>query len=183
MAGESSSRVLTAAFSGYRPEKMPFSENIHDERYVRFRASEARVLRMLVDQGYTRFVTGLAMGFDTWMAEDVLTLKEEFPALTLHCAIPFPEQDKAWREADCTRRRAILARADEVVTVSPFYTRDCYHLRNRYMVDMADALVAAYNGCKGGTAYTVQYAILQNCHVVCIDPATACVKMYGKPFT
>ncbi len=177
------SHIQTAAFSGYRPEKMPFSESINQMQYLRFRSSEARVLRMLVDRGYTRFVSGLAMGFDTWMAEDVLALKEEFPNLILHCAIPFPEQDKTWSAADRARRRAILERADEVVTVSPFYTRDCFHIRNRYMVDMSDALVAAYNGQKGGTAYTVNYAILHDLHVICVDPSTASIHMYGKPFS
>ncbi len=183
MPHDTAPHILTAAFTGYRPEKMPFPEDIHNERYLRFRASEARILRMLVDRGYTRFISGLAMGFDTWMAEDVLALKEEFPALTLLCAIPFPEQDKTWREPDRARRRAILARADEVVTVSPFYTRDCYHARNRYMADRADALVAAYNGRGGGTAYTVNYAILHDRHVLCIDPATGEVQLYGKPFS
>ncbi len=181
MAEDTAPHILTAAFTGYRPEKMPFTEQISDPQYVHFRTVEARVLRMLAERGYTRFVTGLAMGFDTWAAEDVLALKEEFPDVVLHCAVPFPEQDSGWAEVDRARRRAICERADSVVTVSPSRVKDVYFIRNRYMVDMADTVICAYDGRRGGTAYTVRYAIEHEKHVICINPTTGDVKLLGKP--
>lgn len=181
MENEREPRVLTAAFTGYRPEKMPFAEEVSNPEYLRFRTAEARVLRMLAEQGYACFVTGLAKGFDTWVAEDVLALKEEFPSIILHCAVPFPEQDEGWAEEDRTRRRAICEQADQVVTVSPRYTKGCYFVRNAYMVDMADTVVCAYDGRRGGTAYTVNYAVSKDKHVICINPKTGKVTLLGKP--
>ena len=177
MENEREPRVLTAAFTGYRPEKMPFAEEVSNPEYLRFRTAEARVLRMLAEQGYTCFVTGLAKGFDTWVAEDVLALKEEFPSIILHCAVPFPEQDEGWAEEDRARRRAICEQADQVVTVSPRYTKGCYFVRNAYMVDMADTVICAYDGRRGGTAYTVNYAVSKDKHVICIDPKTGKVTL------
>ncbi len=172
----------TVAFTGYRPEKMPFAESLSDPGFIRCRESLRVVLRLLIERGYTRFVTGMAMGFDTWVAEDVLALREAFPTygLTLHCAVPFPGQAAKWSAADRARYERILARADEVVTVSPAYSRDCYFARNRYMADMADVLIAAYDGQSGGTRYTVEYAYRLGRRVICIDPATGKRSVYSE---
>ncbi len=164
----------TVAFTGYRPEKMPFTENLADPGYIRFRESLRVTLRLLLSRDYTRFVTGMAQGFDTWVAEDVLALRDAFPerGIILHCAVPFPTQAAMWEKADRIRYEGILARADETVTVTPHYNRGAYHARNRYMVDMAEVLVAAYDGKSGGTRYTVEYACGLGRQVLCIDPAT-----------
>ena len=36
--------MCTVAFTGYRPEKMPFIENKKDEMYVHFREQELKVM-------------------------------------------------------------------------------------------------------------------------------------------
>lgn len=35
--------MYTVAFTGYRPEKMPFSEDEEDESYIRFREQQHKV--------------------------------------------------------------------------------------------------------------------------------------------
>ena len=84
----------TVAFTGYRPEKMPFVEDKHDEGYLHFREQQLKVIQRLIERGYTHFISGVAMGFDTWVAEDVLELQKKNKALHLECAIPCPDQDK-----------------------------------------------------------------------------------------
>ena len=96
------------AFTGYRPEKLPFIESSDDEEYLRFRRTLRNVIRRLCECGYTEFVSGMALGFDTWVAEDVLSLKADFPAIKLLCAIPFPEQAAKWSRADRLRRERII---------------------------------------------------------------------------
>ena len=86
----------TVAFTGYRPEKMPFEEDKKDEKYLRFREQEFKVINRLIERGYTHFISGVAMGFDTWVAEDVLELQKKNKELHLECAIPCPDQDKKW---------------------------------------------------------------------------------------
>ena len=105
--------MCTVSFTGYRPEKMPFIENKKDEMYVHFREQELKVINRLIERGYTHFISGVAMGFDTWVAEDVLELQKKNKELHLECAIPCPDQDKKWESADQKRRRKILKKANE----------------------------------------------------------------------
>lgn len=171
---------MKVAFTGYRPEKMPFTESDKDENYIRFREREMQVIKRLVERGCTHFISGMAMGFDTWVAEDVLLLKKANKALTLECAVPFPDQAKAWERKDQMRRKEILSKADMTTMISESYTRWCFHERNRYMVDQADVVVCAFNGQKGGTAYTVAYALKKDKIVIQIDPSTAAVSVISR---
>ena len=53
------------------------------------------------------------------------------------------------------------------------YQRGCFHIRNRYLVDNCDLLIAIFNGeGKGGTAYTVNYAMKQGKEIVILNPNT-----------
>lgn len=104
----------TVAFTGYRPEKMPFSEDEEDESYIRFREQQHKVINRLIERGYTEYLSGVAMGFDTWVAEDILEFRKKNKSLHLECAIPFPEQDKKWEKSDQKRRQKILKQADRL---------------------------------------------------------------------
>ena len=164
---------LNVVFTGYRPEKLPFSESYKDPAYLRFREAHKGLVEHLVRLGCTCFFSGVAKGFDTWAAEDVLFWKQTYPHIRLVCAVPFPGQADGWQPEECRRREQILAAADRVVTVCPQYRKGCYYERNRFMVDRSDVLVAAFDGKSGGTAYTVEYAQSQGLTVLQIDPSTA----------
>ena len=73
-----------------------------------------------------------------------------------------------------------LQQMNQSVITSAHYNRGCFFTRNRYMVDKADAVVCAFNGKSGGTAYTVDYALKQNKIVIQIDPETSSVSMLSK---
>ena len=162
--------MAKVAFTGYRPEKLPFRERENDVAYLRFRKSLYRIIARLAELGYTEFISGVAMGFDTWVAEDVLRLKAENREVRLECAIPFPEQADKWRHADRVRRERILDAADEVVTVCEEYAKNSFFRRNRYMVDRSDVVVCCFDGKTGGTAYTVEYARRQGKIIIQINP-------------
>ena len=117
-----------------------------------------QTVEALYREGITTFYCGGALGFDTVAALTVLTMKTQYPALRLVLAIPCPEQSARWSESDRARYQSILARADEKVILCEHYTRFCMMLRNRYMVDHAEVLVAYMTRESGGTASTVKYA-------------------------
>ena len=53
------------------------------------------------------------------------------------------------------------------------YSKDCYYIRNRYLVNHADIVLAVYDmqaNKRSGTGYTVHYAQAQNKPIVAIDP-------------
>ena len=105
---------------------------------------------------------------------------EEKQKNTLECVIPFPGQADSWEMDDQKRRYNILTATDESVITSSTYSKGCYFTRNRYMVDKADVVVCAFNGQRGGTAYTVNYALKQNKIVIQFDPATCLVSILSK---
>lgn len=170
----------SVAFTGYRPEKMPFIEDENDEIYVKFRVQLRRVIERLIERGYTDFISGVAQGFDTWAAEDVLELKKKDKSLTLECAIPCPQQDDKWEHSEQKRRKKILHHATSQITTGDYPSKANFLKRNRYMVDKADVVVCAFDGQSGGTAYTVDYAIKHDKIVIQISPSTLKVEIISK---
>ena len=169
----------TVAFTGYRPNKMPFKEDKYNKQYIRFRELQFKVISRLTERGYTHFISGVAIGFDTWAAEDVLELQSK-EKISLECAIPCPYQEQKWSFADKKRYTKILREASKTTLVCRIHSDDCYFLRNKYMVDNADVIVCAYDGRPGGTAHTVSYALNQNKIVIQINPTTLQVKIISK---
>lgn len=170
----------TVAFTGYRPSKLPFAEDEQDMQYVAFRKNLKRVINRLVERGYTDFVSGLAEGFDTWAAEEIIELKKQKKDVRLECAIPFPGQADSWDNAGKKRRKKILKQADDDITVCDHYFNGCYFVRNEYMVNKADVIVCCYDGQKGGTGYTVSYAQKKDKIIIQIDPKDARVSIISK---
>lgn len=64
----------------------------------------------------------------------------------------------------------IKAQADKVVYTSQEYTRDCFHKRNRHLVDHSSVCVCYLTKTTGGTDYTVSYARLKGLEVLNVAP-------------
>ena len=104
---------------------------------------------------------------------EVLRLREVYPNIKLECALPCVDQTEKWHDEQIERYSGILKKADKVYYSSDKeYFRDCMNLRNKYMVDNSDLLLAVWNGKKGGTANTVKYARKKEKEVVIINPDT-----------
>ena len=146
------------AFTGYRPQKLPFGFDETDPRCVEFKARLRDTIEGLIGCGYAHFISGGAMGMDMFAAEAVLDLKEDYPWIILEMASPFDAQAARWEPEYQARHARLFAEADIVTVISHNYTRACMFRRNRYLVDNADLLLAAYDGKPGGTAMTVEYA-------------------------
>ena len=149
--------MFRVSFTGHRPEKLPFFGE-DDPMCVDLKERIFKEISLLADDGATEFYSGMALGVDTWCAEAVLKLKSEREGIKLIAVIPSPEQDSRWNAAQKQRRRMILEQCDKQITVSPRYTKDCMHKRDRAIVDLCDVLLAVYDGKEGGTKYTVEYA-------------------------
>ena len=111
-----------------------------------------------VNDGFTDFYNGGARGFDLLAAEAVLELKKTYPSLRLHIIVPCSNQTRGWREADVIRYENATFLADEVKCLSPVYFDGCMQVRNRYMVDNSELLIAYLERASGGSGYTVRYA-------------------------
>ena len=158
------------AFTGYRPQKMPFGFDESDLACVALKAELYRRIEELIGRGYAHFLSGGAMATDTWAAEAVLELKEKYPWIILEMVSPFDGQAERWSTEYKMRHDRLFDQADIVTVISHVYSKSCLFRRNRYLVDNADLLLAVYDGMPGGTAMTVGYAREIGVAVECIRP-------------
>lgn len=104
-------------------------------------------------------VTGMVLGVDTVFALAVLEPKSEGGNIKLHCAIPCMNYSCKLLNMSVRQYKDILSKADIVTLVSDSeYKPYLLQKRNEYMVDLADKVIAVWDGTCGGTANCVRYA-------------------------
>lgn len=148
------------AFTGYRPSKLPFSSE-DDPECISLKMRLKDEIYNAVEQGYTDFLCGMALGSDTWAAEAVLEVQytlEGIKEVLLHAYIPFSGQDARWSARNRRRYHKILSGCASVTVISSHYLPDCMERRNRVMVQRADRLIAIFDGKNGGTQNTIRMA-------------------------
>jgi len=99
-------------------------------------------------------ITGMALGFDTIVADVCLELGVPFTA-----AIPFDKQEECWSLEQQDHYWDLLRKAKhrEYVSTGPYHPAK-YQKRNEWIVDNCELLLACWNGSSGGTANCVRYA-------------------------
>jgi len=147
----SPSMLKTAFFTGHR--KLTSSEIEHLTALLPGCISDAYA------HGYRTFLCGGALGFDTLAAKEILKMKNKLPDIRLSLAIPCPSQPDFWPVNDQIIYRDIVNQADEVKILSQVYYQGVMHSRNRYMVEKSSLCICYLNNMRGGTAYTVRYAL------------------------
>jgi uncharacterized phage-like protein YoqJ len=149
----------TCAFTGHRPEKLPWGYYENDERCQALKERMWKLVQELYDRGYRHFLCGMAQGCDIYFCETVLALRCLAVGVTVEAVIPHAGQDSKWSEAQRERYERLVNMCDKRTVLAPFYDRGCMQRRNRYLVDHASLLIAAYDGSAGGTRNTIQYAL------------------------
>ena len=162
--------MYTCCCTGHRPKGFPFQYGIDTKKHNAYlQALKEKTELAITEYGITRFISGMAIGVDLDFAETVLKLKNKYP-ITFECAIPCPNQTLKWKDTDKIRYEYILNNADIINIISKQYTSECMLKRNRYMVDKSELVIAVFNGIeKGGTWYTINYAIKTNTVIELID--------------
>lgn len=110
-----------------------------------------------------KVITGMALGWDTALAVACSDLKIPFIA-----AVPFRGQHLKWNLDLQDRYNIMLLEASEVVYVSDEgYAPYKFQLRNMWMVDNSELVLALWNGDEeGGTYNCIQYALDKNKPIV-----------------
>ncbi len=142
-------QAYTCCFTGHReydPEQRLKIEQMLDD-----------AIRQMASWGYTDFICGGALGFDTLAARQVLRLRVRL-GIRLHLCLPHVGQDARWSEHDREIYREILSSCDSFEYLYGKYSEGCMHERDRRMVDQSSAVVCWLEKPTGGTAYTVDYA-------------------------
>ena len=164
------------AFTGHRPNKLPWRYNERAPGCVALKEMLAEQVAALADDGYTDFLSGMALGVDCWCSQIVLDLREKNPALKLHCLLPCEGQDAKWPASSQKHYHAILDRANSIVYVNREYNDKCMLERDRALVQSSSLVLAVYDGrFRSGTGATVRYARKLGRELIVIDPATLAV--------
>lgn len=186
----------TLCFTGHRPNKL----GGYDERNPTANTCKALLSRLLekaYQQGFRKFISGMAIGVDTWAAEAVIELRKKHPDVKLIAAVPFPQQACAWPSYSEQRWWQILRGCDELwltnrdeettmdALTMELQLKDAadqsmvsYWLngRNQWMVDRSDCVLAVWNGSPGGTGNCVKYAQSKGKKIICVNPKDWMIK-------
>ena len=160
----------TCCFTGHRLQKLPWKSDEQSPMCIKFKEKLRQQIIDLINQGYVHFISGMALGSDMICAETVLSLKKEFPQITLEGAIPCPEQADRWHAEQRNRYNYLLEQCDSINISSPNYTYTCMHIRNNYMVNNSNAIIAIWDGSPGGTKNTIELAKKKNLEIYIINP-------------
>ena len=152
-------RLHRCCFTGHRPDKMEIGEK-------EIKPLLEKAIDDAIADGYVTFITGMAMGTDIWAAEIVLERKKRNNDLHLICALPHPNFESRRSMTEKMRFNKIIKKADLVKEINDHYFTGCYQVRNEWMVDRSNLVIAVFNGQKSGTKNTVDYAKRKGVNVV-----------------
>lgn len=158
---------MRICITGHRPNKM-YGYNIYNSEWT---SLKEKLKNMLIENNCSEAITGMALGVDTVFALAVLELKEAGYDIRLHCAIPCRNYSCKWVKESVDLYNDILSKADTVKLVSDEeYKPWLMQRRNEYMVDIADKVIAVWDGSSGGTRNCVEYAERQGKEIIRIIP-------------
>jgi uncharacterized phage-like protein YoqJ len=151
--------MTTLAFTGHRPEKLGgYGKNPLAVAVV------AAMREKIVELAPTKTISGMALGVDQWGAW--LSVKMGIPFVA---ALPCAEQALKWSKAQRENYVKLFDLAESVFLASKLYDPGCMQLRNEWMVDRCDVLLAVWDGSNGGTANCVRYAEKVGRTIVTVD--------------
>lgn len=122
--------------------------------------------KILLKEKPDKVISGMALGFDMWLANIALRL-----SIPLVAAVPCIGQERLWNQQSQRAYNILLNKASEVNIVSEGnYTAQKMQIRNEWMVDNSNILIAVWNGSSGGTSNCINYAKSKNKEIIFINP-------------
>ncbi|MFZ7131867.1 MAG: SLOG family protein [Eubacteriales bacterium] len=139
--------MRACAFIGHR--------NVPNQKYIYIKHQLKCVIRYLIEQGYTHFISEFSDGVGLIAAATVAEFKESNPYIRLEAMIPYRSRLK---NEDYEVQR-LLGKCDIIGISSDENCPESFEKHSRFMVQRSQLLVAVYDGRKlGSTIYTMQYA-------------------------
>lgn len=149
------------AFTGHRPNKLPWGNNEQDERCLRLKEILQAEIEKSIEAGYINFISGMTLGIDLIASEIVLELKKIFD-INLICVVFYEKQYKNWSEEEQQRYFNILNQSDKKFVLAKDYSPECIDAGNKFLVQHSSLLIAVWNGNKSETANTIKIAEKEN---------------------
>lgn len=139
---------MIVAGTGHRPNKLGGYNN---ESFLKLVEVAENWIR---ENNPTKVISGMAQGWDQALAQAAINCGVPFVA-----AIPFKGQETRWSIKGQKYYTKLLTKADSIIYVSgEGYAPYKMQLRNKWMVDNSDIVLAMWDGTGGGTFNCVNYA-------------------------
>lgn len=154
---------MIVSFTGHRPDKLG-GYIIPNPTYIHICQ---QIEKTLLEFKPEKVISGMALGIDQWAAFIATKLGIPFIA-----AVPFEGQEKAWPQHSQSIYNKLLGKAAEkVVVCDGGYSAHKMQLRNEWMVNNCDTLIAIWDKTPGGTGNCVNYAQSIKKNIVFINPS------------
>lgn len=174
-------KVLTICATGHRPNKLNNAYELTHPLAIEI-GKEMRK-KILELSGYDKntnsfrfdkikLISGMALGVDTYFVKVALKLRNTFPTVfEVEAAIPHIGHGEKWPEHSKEILTSILKEVDisTIVSETP-YSKKVMQIRNEYMVNQSDVIMAIWDGSKGGTGNCITYALTKNKNIVHYHP-------------
>jgi len=154
---------IIVGITGHRPQKVG-GFSLPNPTYIKVcKEIESHLKRL----NPYKVISGMALGVDSWFVN--ISIKLGIPFIA---AVPFKGQEESWSDKDKRIYNRFLEKAEEVIIVSPGgFSKEKFQIRNQYIVDNCDLLIAVFNGEPGsGTANCVKYAQEKKREIIFINP-------------
>lgn len=139
---------MIIAGTGHRPNKLGGYSQSAQNKLVKIAED------WLIEHKPEKILSGMAIGWDQALA--IAAVKQEIPFIAV---VPFKGQERMWSKDSIMVYNALLLLAKDIVVVSQGdYSYEKMQLRNQYLVDNSDKILAMYDGSEGGTRNCIAYA-------------------------
>jgi len=139
---------MIVAGTGHRPNKLGGYNNDSYLKLVKIAED------WIHENKPTKIISGMAQGWDQALAQAAINLSIPFIA-----AIPFRGQESVWSYKGQKYYDNLLTKAESVEYIcDEGYAPQKMQIRNKWMVDKSDVVLAMWDGTNGGTYNCIKYA-------------------------
>ncbi len=132
--------------TGYRAHELGIFNDKHPGVAIIKTALENQ-LRVLIEDGLEWIVISGQQGVETWAAQVVIELKNDYPELKYSIITPFLEQEKNWNEHKQATYMHIVSNADFVTSVTkrPYEAPWQFIEKDKFIIDNTDGTLLVYD--------------------------------------
>ena len=145
---------MRIALTGHRPQRLGFSENELDEKWNKIDKWLTEEILLFLEECEPKHKTldlycGMASGSDILFGLCARDIKPSTDYLKLHCILPCKNYNSSHQFYNNIKNAS-----DEWVELSDEFYKGCDSVRDQYMVDHCDVLLAVWDGIKSGGVWS-----------------------------
>lgn len=167
--------VKRLVVTGYKAHELGIFNDSHPGIPIIKKAIKNQ-LTALINEGLEWIILSGQQGVESWTAELVLEMKEEFPHLKYAIITPFLDQEKNWNELKQEKYQSLLFQADyqTSITKKPYEAPWQFIEKNKFFLRNSDGILIVYDEENEGSPkhikkLTEKYAEKENYSIFLID--------------